>query len=92
VIAADLSFFNVLWYAVAGLIIGVVARFLVPGRQHLNIFVTMGIGVVSAIVGGIAWNAIFRDQRGVAWIGGVIVAVIILWLYGRSVRNKGAAT
>lgn len=88
-IAADISFFTVLWYAFAGLIIGLIARTIMPGRQHMNIFVTIGIGVVSAILGAIAWNAIFRDQRGIAWIGGVIVAVIILWLYGRSVRNKG---
>ena len=82
-IAADIGFWTVLWYAFAGLVIGLIARAIMPGRQHMNILVTIALGVVSAIVGAFLWNAIFKDQSGVAWIGGVVVAIIILWLYAR---------
>ena len=58
----------------------------------MNIFVTMVLGVVSAILGAIAWNAIFKDQRGIAWIGGIVVAVILLWLYSRSAKKQGGST
>jgi uncharacterized membrane protein YeaQ/YmgE (transglycosylase-associated protein family) len=92
-IAADLSFWLVLWYAFAGLIIGLVARASLPGRQQMGFFVTIVLGVISAILGALLWNAIFKDQAGVAWIGGVVVAIIILWLYARFVnRTKGAST
>ena len=48
-----------------------------------NTSTTILLGVVSAIIGALLWNAIFKDQEGVAWIGGVVVAVILLWLYSR---------
>ena len=91
-IAADISFFTFLWYAFAGLVIGVLARLFMPGRQDMNIFVTLALGVVSAILGAILWNAIFKDQRGIAWIGGIVVAVILLWLYSRFAPKKGGTT
>ena len=40
-IAADISFWTFLWYAFAGLVIGLIARAIMPGRQHMNIFVTI---------------------------------------------------
>ena len=49
----------------------------------MNGFATILLGVVSAILGAFLWNAIFKDQEGVAWIGGSCVAVILLWLYSR---------
>jgi uncharacterized membrane protein YeaQ/YmgE (transglycosylase-associated protein family) len=82
-IAADISFWTVIWYAFAGLVIGLIARAIMPGRQNMNIWLTIALGVVSAIIGAFLWNAIFKDQAGVAWIGGVVVAIVILWLYGR---------
>ena len=82
----------VVWYAVAGLVIGLVARAIMPGRQHMNIWVTIALGVVSALIGAFLWNAIFKDQEGVAWIGGVVVAIVILWLYGRyAPKAQGAS-
>ena len=82
-IAADISFWTFTWYAFAGLVIGVLAKLLMPGKQNMNIIATILLGVVSAIIGAFLWNAIFKDQEGVAWIGGVVVAVILLWLYSR---------
>jgi len=88
-IGADIGFWTVIWYAFAGLIIGLLARLIMPGRQQMNIWVTIVLGVVSAILGAFAWNAIFKDQKGIAWIGGVVVAIILLWLYGRFAPKKG---
>ena len=88
-IAADISFWTVLWYAFAGLVIGLIARAILPGRQHMNIFITIVLGIVSAILGALLWDAIFKDQHGVAWIGGIVVAVIILWLYARFAPKTG---
>ena len=82
-IAADISFWTFTWYAFAGLVIGVLAKLFMPGNQNMNIIATILLGVVSAIIGAFLWNAIFKDQKGVAWIGGIVVAVILLWLYSR---------
>ena len=80
-LAADISFWTVVWYAFAGLVIGVLARLFAPGHQQMNLLATIALGIVSAILGALLWNAIFKDQEGVAWIGGVVVAVILLWAY-----------
>jgi len=82
-IAADISFWAVVWYAIAGLVIGALARLFFPGKQNMSVIATLVLGVIAAILGGILWNAIFEDQRGIAWIGSVIVALILLWLYSR---------
>ncbi|MDP8954213.1 MAG: hypothetical protein M3N37_04725, partial [Actinomycetota bacterium] len=43
-------------FIVFGLVVGVIARLLVPGRQHLSIVVTLLLGVVGSVVGGVVAN------------------------------------
>jgi uncharacterized membrane protein YeaQ/YmgE (transglycosylase-associated protein family) len=76
-------------YAIAGLIIGALARLILPGKQSMSWGLTMVIGIVSAIVGGILWNAVFSGNEGVAWIGSLIVAIVIIVLYERVVAKRG---
>ena len=77
----DISFWDVIVYIVAGLVIGAIARLLLPGRQEMSVVATIVLGVIAAVIGGLAWEALFPDNDGVAWIGSIIVAVVLLWLY-----------
>jgi len=86
-LAADIGVIDIVWYAIAGLVIGFLARAILPGKQDMSIVATIVLGVVAAILGGLAWNAIFPDNEGIAWIGSIIVAVILLWLYSRFAPN-----
>lgn len=79
--ASDIGVGDILIYILAGLVIGALARLIVPGRQAMGILATIIVGVVAAVLGGILWNAIFPDNDGIAWIGSVIVAVVLVWLY-----------
>jgi|ERR687885_971281 uncharacterized membrane protein YeaQ/YmgE (transglycosylase-associated protein family) len=79
----DLSIGEILIYILAGIVIGFLARLIVPGRQHMSFVATVLLGVVSAVIGGIIWNALFPSNDGIAWIGSIIVAVILVWLYSR---------
>ena len=89
---ADVTFWGVVWYVIAGIVIGFIARAILPGKQHMSLLWTMILGVVAALVGGFLWNAIFPNNDGIAWIGSIIVAVVILFLYERFVARRGAAT
>ena len=40
-------------FLVAGLVIGALARLIVPGKQHLGIFATLALGVVGSLIGGL---------------------------------------
>jgi uncharacterized membrane protein YeaQ/YmgE (transglycosylase-associated protein family) len=48
--------FSIIGWAIFGLIVGLIARLLVPGRQSMGIFATMALGVVGSLLGGaITW-------------------------------------
>jgi uncharacterized membrane protein YeaQ/YmgE (transglycosylase-associated protein family) len=48
--------FAIIGWAIFGLIVGLIARLLVPGRQSMGIFATMALGVVGSLLGGaIMW-------------------------------------
>jgi uncharacterized membrane protein YeaQ/YmgE (transglycosylase-associated protein family) len=85
----DIGLGDVLVYILAGLIIGALARLIVPGRQRMGILLTIIIGIVAAVIGGILWAAIFPDNDGIAWIGSIIVAVVLVWLYARVAPRMG---
>ncbi len=87
---ATISFFGFLWYVIAGLVIGLVARALLPGKQHLSVVVTTLRGIASGIVGGLIWDAIFANH-GIAWIGSVIVAMVALYAYERLAAGRARA-
>ena len=84
----DLTVADVIVYIIAGAIIGVLARLIMPGRQDLSVVMTIVLGIVAAVIGGIVWEAIFPDNDGVAWIGSIVVAIILLWAYSQLVGNR----
>jgi uncharacterized membrane protein YeaQ/YmgE (transglycosylase-associated protein family) len=77
----DIGVLDIIVYAIAGLVIGAIARLLMPGRQELSLVATMVIGVIAAVLGGVLWEAIFPDNDGIAWIGSILVALVLLYLY-----------
>jgi uncharacterized membrane protein YeaQ/YmgE (transglycosylase-associated protein family) len=81
----------ILSWALCGLIVGFIARLLVPGRRALGIVRTILLGVVGAFVGGLLYWAInrgpgepfsFSANAWHGWIFSIIGAVIVLVLYG----------
>lgn len=77
-------------FIVIGLIVGVVARLLMPGTDPIGILGTIVVGIVGAIVGGYVWRALFGNTQGVEWIGAVLVAMTLLWLYRRVTYGRRA--
>ncbi|MFL5996961.1 MAG: GlsB/YeaQ/YmgE family stress response membrane protein [Streptomyces sp.] len=52
-----------------GIAIGVLGRFVVPGRQHIGVLWTIAIGIVAAFIGtGIAAGLGVADTNGVDWV------------------------
>jgi len=84
----DITVGDIIVYIVAGLIVGALARLLLPGRQDIGILATIVIGVVAAVIGGVLWELIFPSNDGIAWIGSIIVAVVLLYLYTTVMRGR----
>ncbi len=89
--AVHITIGDIIVYIIAGLIIGAIARLLVPGRQDMSIVATLVLGVIAAIIGGVVWEALFPANDGIAWIGSIIVAVVLLLLYGTAF-GRGRST
>lgn len=83
---------SILGWLVAGLIVGVFARLLVPGRQSIGLGMTIVLGIVGAMVGGFIAAALFgpnltTDSAGYTvetawpgWIMAVIGGTLVLWV------------
>ena len=75
-------------FIVFGLVVGMVARLLVPGRQELSIGMTVLLGVVGSVVGGVIANALGTgDVFELNFIGSVvaIAAAVALIVAGERV-------
>ena len=79
-------------WAFFGLIIGAVARLLVPGRQPMGMLMTMLVGVVGSLAGGLlAWALTGADDpyQPAGWIMSIVGAVLLVWLlYAASVSRR----
>jgi uncharacterized membrane protein YeaQ/YmgE (transglycosylase-associated protein family) len=74
---------EILYFILIGLVVGVLARLLLPGRDPVGIIGTILVGIVGAVVGGYLWRELFGDTEGVEWIGAIVTSMILLFLYRR---------
>jgi uncharacterized membrane protein YeaQ/YmgE (transglycosylase-associated protein family) len=76
-----------LWWLIIGLIAGGLARLLIPGKQPMGLLMTMILGLVGSVVGGLISTAIFGYSAADPGFhtGGLIMsligAVIVLGIY-----------
>lgn len=86
---------NPLWVILVGIVIGVLARLLMPGRDPIGFAMTALIGIAGALIGTYLWDEVLfkdSDNEGVALLAGVVVAMALLWIYrsmtyGRTQRH-----
>jgi uncharacterized membrane protein YeaQ/YmgE (transglycosylase-associated protein family) len=83
-----------IWTIIVGLVVGAVARFLLPGKDPIGFVGTLVIGVLGAIIGTWLWNLLLpnNDNQGVAVIAALVVAVILLLIYRAVVHRRGTGT
>ena len=76
---------TIISWAVFGLVVGAIARFLYPGRQPMSILMTMVLGVVGSLLGGlVSWMFGFDPEegafQGAGWIMSILGAIIVVWI------------
>ena len=73
-----------------GLVVGAVAKLLMPGKQGGGIIVTTLLGVAGALVATYAGQAVgwYAAGQGAGWIASILGAIVVLWAYGRFVRRS----
>ena len=74
---------HILWAIIAGLIIGLVARALLRGRQDIPIWLTIVLGIVGGLIGdGIASALGVRETNGIDWIRHILQIAAAMVLIG----------
>ena len=78
---------HIIWMIIIGLIVGALARLLVPGRHHMGWIATAVLGIVGAYVGGTLGSLIFEHHFTImppikhSFLGALVGAVILLIIY-----------
>lgn len=85
-----MSIESILSWIVCGLIVGVIARFLVPGRQSMGLMMTSLLGIAGALVGGFLYALIqgesaqpfsLSGNNWYGWIVSILGAVLLIWVW-----------
>ncbi|HVF77041.1 MAG TPA: GlsB/YeaQ/YmgE family stress response membrane protein [Solirubrobacteraceae bacterium] len=81
-------------FIVAGLVIGLLARLLLPGRQRIGLLWTLALGVLGSVVGGVVANAIgsgdIWELNVIGFVVAVLAAVALLAVAERAGLGAGS--
>ena len=74
---------HIVWTIIIGFLVGLVARFLMPGRDAAGFIITTILGIVGALLATYGGQAIgwYKPGEGAGFIASVIGAMILLFLY-----------
>lgn len=81
---------GILSWILFGLVVGVIAKLLMPGRDPGGFIVTILLGIAGALVGGFAGRALgfYGANEGAGWLMSILGAIILLALYRMMVRRR----
>ena len=81
---------SVIGWIVFGLIVGVVGKLLMPGKDPGGFLATVAIGIIGALFGGMLGRMIgmYGQDDPVGFVMAVIGAILFLWLY-RVITRRG---
>lgn len=84
---------GLLYTLLIGLVVGVIAKFLMPGNDPGGWVITILLGVAGAFVGTFLGRSLglYTDGQAAGWIASVVGAMLLLLLYRIIPRGKTAA-
>jgi uncharacterized membrane protein YeaQ/YmgE (transglycosylase-associated protein family) len=73
-----------------GLVVGIIAKLLMPGRDPGGFIVTILLGIAGAILGGFLGRAMgfYGPDDPAGWIMSILGAMLLLFLYRLTIRPR----
>jgi uncharacterized membrane protein YeaQ/YmgE (transglycosylase-associated protein family) len=73
-----------------GLVVGIIAKLLMPGRDPGGFIVTILIGIAGALLGGFIGRAMgfYGESEGAGWIVSILGAILLLAIYRMMIRRR----
>lgn len=77
---------GILGWIIFGLIVGALAKFIMPGKDPGGWIVTTLLGIVGAVVGGFLGRMLGLYQEGepAGFVGALLGAILVLWIYRKT--------
>lgn len=75
---------------IVGLVVGALARWLMPGEQKMGWILTIVLGIVGAVVAGFLGRAFgwYEPGEGAGWIASVLGAILVLFVVQKVRASK----
>jgi uncharacterized membrane protein YeaQ/YmgE (transglycosylase-associated protein family) len=79
---------HIIWSLIVGLIVGLIARFIMPGAQHMGLLMTSLLGIGGSIIGGLIARLFSKPKEGQPFhpagiLMSIIGAMILLFIMGK---------
>ncbi|MEO8076457.1 MAG: GlsB/YeaQ/YmgE family stress response membrane protein [Acidobacteriota bacterium] len=73
-----------------GLVVGVIGKLLMPGKDPGGFIVTILLGIAGALVGGFIGRAMgfYGPNQGAGWLISILGAIILLAIYRMMIRRR----
>ena len=69
--------FHLLWMLIVGIVVGAIARFLMPGAQHMGLLMTGIVGIAGSFIGGFIARLFSKPADGaIVHPAGIILSVV----------------
>lgn len=83
---------DILGFIVFGLVVGVIAKLLLPGRDPGGIIVTAIIGMIGAVLGGLIGRYLLGrgESYAAGWILSIVGAIVLLLIYRMIARRQAS--
>lgn len=81
---------GILSWILFGLVVGVIAKLLMPGRDPGGFIITILLGIAGALLGGFVGRAmgLYETNEGAGWLMSILGAIVLLALYRMMVRRR----
>ena len=81
---------SLIWTLIIGVIVGAIAKLLMPGKDPGGFWITMVLGVAGAFVGTFLGRALglYAGDQSAGFIASIVGAVVLLAIYRMFMRRK----
>jgi uncharacterized membrane protein YeaQ/YmgE (transglycosylase-associated protein family) len=81
---------GIIWTIVVGFVIGLIAKLLHPGKENMGFVVTILLGIAGSFAAGMLGQFLgwYKAGEGAGFIASVIMAIILLVVYGKIKDNS----
>ena len=78
---------------IVGLIIGALARLVLPGKQNISVLVTIVLGILGSLIGSwLVYQLGYSNSNGgfkiIPFLAGIVVAAVLIVIYGNVTGKK----